>query len=180
MPQVVVPRWWRMVLSAVRDVARDALLAGGAPRDLIMGREVRDLDIFVPAATSLPDVGRALTHLGYTYAHSAPGSATEDIIDQRVYTHSTEKPVNVISALAAPEYRLRRHFDFGLCQAAFDGRRVITTRAFRIDASQEQFTLLQCHSLSLLTQSLVRYKKLRVKYPTFPLVLPADLPVDLQ
>ena len=52
-----VPWAWTEVLRTVQSVHPEAILAGGALRDLILGGEVKDLDIFIgPDQTNLQEV----------------------------------------------------------------------------------------------------------------------------
>ena len=42
-----IPSSWRELLGEIREVAPDAVIAGGALRDRDNGRPIKDLDVFV-------------------------------------------------------------------------------------------------------------------------------------
>jgi hypothetical protein len=47
-----VPAEWLEVLRVIQSVFPQAVLAGGCLRDLVLGGEVKDLDVFVPYSNS--------------------------------------------------------------------------------------------------------------------------------
>jgi len=185
-----IPDRWKRILGAVQSATPEALLAGGALRDRVMGREPKDLDIFVPYNSVQPEVvekmDAALAKLGYRYLEppeveeGASSELPDDAVMKEEYHYTSEHPddlpINMIEVGKdwTPKKRLY-HFDFGLCQIGYDGDRPIVTDAFQHDKDFECFTLLHAPTWRIFYQSLKRYRRFLAKYPKFPLVIKPDL-----
>src|SRR3569623_1528091 len=79
-----IPERWQTVLRYVQNVAPDAVIAGGALRDLDNGRPVKDIDIFVQgnAMADLRSLREKLIELGFD---------CDDTDDQKIYPVGEDK-----------------------------------------------------------------------------------------
>lgn len=174
-----VPTAWISALNRAQQVDEDAVLAGGALRDLRHFVEVKDLDIFVgPHATrarldaafgaqgkSKISSGCAyklgMTDVMAVYEYNLMGCHTIQIIVLR-------EPVTM-------KYVLER-IDFGICQIGFDGQDITETLDYAIDHRQQTFTVAYCPNEDRRGRAIRRFERISQKYPGWQLVLP---PADL-
>src|SRR5215831_3366289 len=127
------------ILAALQQVAPEAHIAGGAVRDTILQKQIHDIDVFMhdehveEAATLLRSscsyvkVGEWKQYLGFSDPAMTRVAKFEKA-DETI-------PVCIIGLLpgfTSPENNIAR-FDFGICMAAFDGKRTIRAAAFDQD-----------------------------------------------
>jgi hypothetical protein len=212
-----IPADWKAVLKGFHDAgAAEAVIAGGALRDLCTGRDVNDVDIFLSDrlfnkklmakafALSGIKIHGQVRHHGYGWSVHNMTKGTSEIFAKvstreardgygtlyvrRDVKHGAEswmvlggeeQPVkyNLIfvkgplgkylrhQAAAGQNnaFTLVDHFDIALCQIAFDGTHVHTSKAFSDDLYNKTITLLKPRDLSTLDH----LKKLTVKYPDY-------------
>ena len=86
-------------------------------------------------------------------------------------------PVCIIGLLpqfASPEVNIAR-FDFGICMAAFDGKRTMRAAEFDQDEKAHTFTLCRADSQAQFTYSLSRFEKITAaRYAGWSLVVPHE------
>jgi hypothetical protein len=190
-----IPQRWKEVLTALqKNGFPEAIIAGGALRDLDHGREIKDVDIFVldHGPSTEEDLekafgyapNRALTdgseyHIGraarpvtqvYEFEHDAPELwFTES-------DHHGTQPFQVI-VLKQPERSATRFFrfpefvladfDLGICRIYYDGRELVRTHDYRndeIDKVFRSYIPLTGKQLDLTKERVARLLK---KYPDF-------------
>lgn len=177
MNSVQLPSIWKQAYMALYSSgATEALIAGGALRDLWLGGEVKDVDIFISANTIIPESFIPLLQ------SSNPESAIGDrsITSQGIFCfqkNSTAFNIIRCNSLTTPQQRFER-FDFGICKIAYGIDGLITHPEFLYDIKHQQMTLRRCDSANLFIQSVKRYNRFRLKYP-WPMVIPSDLELHL-
>lgn len=160
-------------LADVRACFPGAILAGGFLRDVILGREPKDIDIFVPCSLTADPGDLDMVPMRGA-AEYMEQTEVDDIWDVRGY----ELPVQVI--MLAPDLdpveRARAH-DFGICQVWHDGEQLHHSGNFERDVMAKTFTLCICEDKKEFTRSMRRWERLRVKFPEFTLVVPESFAV---
>ena len=154
----------------------EAIVAGGCLRDTIMGREVNDIDIFVPD-TKVMLAQYAISETHPTCVKSIPEPYFTFNIDVRTVLYYDPKDgvkwpqVNIIgvSGECTPDAQLER-FDFGICRVAFDGVRLWKDLSFDRDQRDETFSLLVPQTEEQRKFSLKRFERLLEKYPGWKFV----------
>lgn len=212
-----LPREWRQILHTMQaSGAPEALIGGGALRDLFNERAVKDVDIFLQtrgsekknrsflektfAAAALP-VHRQRVSMGYSdIATEFPGPSRGTFIQRvsrgyaTIRAASNSEAWTVIAGPDKTEYNIVfidgplgdamgkagrqpgtegkvsaaalmiKHFDFGICQIAFDGADLHSTAAYQQDVKKKTITLQKDNGTS--AQHLQRIVK---KYPDYKL-----------
>jgi len=167
-----IPRQWRAALASIQVLAPNAVMAGGCLRDREHGVKVKDIDIFVPCETVDRDEGRR-----FEQRMKADGWPDVKIIHDKTYngeriSASIETkfpncpPINVI----VMPYSLDE-FDFGICQIAFDGKRIIRTAAYNTDRAARVFRLIPVVDDASFIRTIERWGRLKEKYPGWKLHL---------
>jgi len=138
--KLVIPEQWKEILSAVQEYHPQAIIAGGALRDLWHGKPIKDVDIFVPVVVCDDDLYENLILSLDPYAEKIASS---------IYGQSQEgepqpgfRHIHVIWRLTLDEIvyeiifiedrgeDLISVFDLSLAQIGYDGRTLRTTAAF--------------------------------------------------
>lgn len=181
----MIPAEWLEALHAVQTVAPGAVIAGGALRDLFLGRPFKDLDIFVhlhDPANDRAAIFSALTALGFcssgTIDFSYAKGMTKECYAADSFTRSVMAfgCIPVVGLLEVQIVVLNEPFklsrmDFGLCQIAYDGDALTYSDEFMHDAVNEVFTVCRADTEDELARSRRRYERLHNKYPGWNLVL---------
>lgn len=212
-----LPREWRQLLHTMQATgAPEALIGGGALRDLFNERTIKDVDIFLQtrgsekknrsflekafSAAALP-VHRQRVSMGYSDIATEFPDPSRGTFIQRVSrgyatirAASNSEAWTVIAGANKTEYNIVfidgplgdalgkaarqphtagkvsaaalmiKHFDFGLCQIAFDGADLHTTAAYQQDVKKKTITLQKENGTA--ASHLQRIVK---KYPDFKL-----------
>lgn len=131
----IVPRAWRGVLGIINEncnPSRINYIAGGALRDLVLGRVPRDVDICVQeGAWCGPEHLQSLRALGFESSDIVPHPVTEDDLSApaddrgitRVFDFAHDGFLFQIverRSNPSPADKIREH-DFGICAVAWDG-----------------------------------------------------------
>ena len=131
-----IPKQWKLPSLAFPT----GIIAGGAPRDFLLGVPPRDIDIFVPDAL---EVREAIDVLG-----------AEPVLKYgEYYNHSSAyilvqpgglPPLNIVLVRGELDPKaLIDDFDFGICQVAWSARQGFRiTDPFFTDAAAKRFTFL--------------------------------------
>ena len=178
------------VLRRVKQVCPEAVVGGGALRDLSAGVEAKDLDLFVDEANKGREIKRILESvLGPGTWHVDPNAAFYFADRPDLYgvvdfgsISGCPLPVQVIVTRGYPSTNLveyTRHvagrFDFGICQIVHDGFDYYHTDAWRVDFNNKTFTVVQCDSEDDLNRSRGRFERIAERYPGWQLVVPEDI-----
>lgn len=142
--QLAIPQEWQDVLKEVQAVFPSAVIAGGALRDLMNNKPIKDVDIFVPIyedyVGSLDAAYEAVWNMfkGETINldpaseyHSSELNTDRDIhaiFDLIRGPLFEETQYDII--LCKPEAALVHTFDINICQIIYDGKQVRFTGAY--------------------------------------------------
>lgn len=163
-----------------------ALIAGGACRDHILGRPVKDIDVFVPSQPNI-DVKLAKAFGAFNVSpiiaaeYAGAGGEVEHVYEIQeedadpFAPHPLEHvPVQVIVlAPGLDPIERAKHHDFGICQAWYIGGRVFgMTEAFHSDITWKTFTLSHCEDVAQFGRSLRRWGRFQERFSGFQLSIP--------
>ena len=167
-----IPASWRKLMASLPVGA--AVIAGGAPRDLALGRPIKDIDIW----TNEEGWGAIFDALNgdgsdcfrVSDADSAPDEDTEIERVWRFPAGMEGLDVDLICVKEGVDAIGR--FDFGICQAVYDGGIAIrVTGAFVRDRRDKTFTFLRPDRNDWQRNiSWKRWDRLKAKYPDYTLV----------
>lgn len=174
-----IPKSWVSLLKEIQEHDPKAIIGGGCLRDLdhqlhydgvpFEGEAtIKDIDIFVSDGTILPQW--TIHQITFSDPESAEHDST--ISGQAHFrTGDIEYPINILYCKkdVIPAMRFS-HFDFGLCQIAFDGSRIFVTDAYLTDRSEKTFTLLRASSSEAYQNSLDRFHRFQQRYRYYTLV----------
>lgn len=167
---VPVPFAWAEALRIVQSVHPEAVLAGGALRDLILGGEVKDLDIFIgPDGTNLMEVlmlrhgWRLITVTNAVYVASMRREVVK-VCGYRVPGLDPEVQIIQLKKLDEPHDAISR-MDFAACQVGMISTThwVYTPAALR-DLLMRTITMMEPEDHMQETRSYVRGKRFEQKY----------------
>jgi hypothetical protein len=178
--------------DALRDVQAyypEACIAGGALRDLLCNKPVKDIDVFISAKNvegGMYGVREMLLALFGAPVNIIIGEALaeySDALKDVAFTLETfigDTPLQIIAlhddvTLESVVERI----DFGICRVGTDGRRDLITEDFAYDLEHRQFTLRCNFNEPRLTRSKARHERLQAKFPGWPLVIPEQPTLDL-
>lgn len=173
------------ILSAIQGITPSAHIAGGAVRDTLLKRPIRDIDIFLSDADAKAIPSMLRSAFGYIKVgeweqyemFSDPaiaGVAKFEKADETI-------PICLIAlknlndhdgAKEAAERNMKR-FDFGLCMAAWDRFDIISTSRFTDDNTKKTFTLYRADNAGQFAYSMRRFENLTAdRYVGFTLSVP--------
>lgn len=178
----LVPPNYARVLHLIQKSAPEAILAGGAVRDLYHGKPVKDLDIFVHAegadiwqieellTRAFPDT-RRLQLANFSSCYLNTDCASSISFEIRSLLGPVE--LNVIHLNGQPTHMtVLRRMDFGICQIGVCKWHLFFTPEFVEDAKNKTFTVTRCDHEAGLERTLQRWERLREKYPEHTLINP--------
>jgi hypothetical protein len=155
-----IPELWKLPSLAFPT----GIIAGGAPRDFLLGAPPRDIDIFVPDAR---EVREAIAVLG---AEPVLKYGEYEVNYNRSSAYILEQPgglpLNIVLVRGELDPKaLIDDFDFGICRVAWSARQGFRINdPFFIDAAAKRFTFLSGPKYT--ERSRRRYKDF-VKRPHF-------------
>ena len=178
-----VPPAWLDILSLIQSIAPSAVLAGGCLRDLILGGEVKDLDIFVDASSEIgwEDIQHVLTlrhgwrvsmTVNTDYVQTMRSEVAK-VVGFRVPSFPLEVQIVGLRSLKSPEDAIDR-MDFGACQIGIHGpAHFVFTPSFMNDFLDRTITMLEPEDHVQECRSLARSARFADKYAgTDVLVIP--------
>jgi hypothetical protein len=153
----------RDLLGRIRKISPQAVIAGGAVRDDLLGVEPKDYDFFIPFK-EYPNVVREFNggkrhpkSKDYTTSHS-------DISDVYQFEYEGIKVELMRSRFDPSEdfgQKVIQSFDFGICMAYYEGSSLIRdTDKFQEDVKNGTMTLYKLQRISDLPRSIDRFNRL--------------------
>jgi len=162
-----IPGKWKEILSKVQTISPDAIIAGGALRDLDNGKPIKDLDIFVPLTADF-SLGSFYNIFGVREIDESSNAEeyqnNEEVWGVYVYNlPDFDIPVNII--VCTPNENFVNHqlerFDIGICKIAYNGKEVIRHHWYNIDKEAKSLCI---YNTLWLDSSLKRLNRLGEKY----------------
>jgi hypothetical protein len=155
-------------------------IAGGAVRDTLLERQIRDIDVFVRADAS--DKAAALLRTSFGYVKVGEWKQYMDFsVPMVVRVAKFEKadetiPICLIGLVEDLDMRDNiARFDFGICMAAWSGGDgfMLSDARFKQDIERKTFTLCRADNLAQFNYSMVRFEKLTAdRYKGWELSVP--------
>ena len=200
-----IPPLWKEILTKVREIYPEAIIAGGSLRDLDHGKEPKDIDIFVedldrPSVIHKPDIvhpvvndrniwARALEAVGVvpkaraklTEAGFALTDHTTFYFHQgadRVWkTIYKDMPVEIVEMKGAyTPWSVLNRFDFGLNRIAWDGENFYVSDYYIIDKENKCVTMRASYNESHFKFLRDEKYEKRLKLKyDYPLVIPKEI-----
>ncbi|QHO72312.1 hypothetical protein ACH79_06415 [Bradyrhizobium sp. CCBAU 051011] len=168
------------ILKTIRGLCPTAHIGGGAVRDSLLERPIRDIDLFLDDAFT--DDAATLLRSKFGYVKVGQWTSYEHFSDPAVvrlakFEKADETiPVCLIGLkeTCGMQGNLSR-FDFGVCMAAWDGDDVCTAPEYFADVHGKTFTLCRADNQPQSDYSLSRFHKLTAdRYSGWDLVVPAE------
>lgn len=144
----------------------NVILAGGAVRDHLLGRKIRDFDFYIRNIRGDifdPDTQSQLQFVGQNYDHQH----LDGIIEVWRWNKYNS---DIIFVKEDPRIHIRKHFDLGICMAYFDfvTNKYETTKEFDRDYDNKTLTHYISNTNKKLTETeLLRIQKIQTKYPEY-------------
>jgi hypothetical protein len=171
--------YYGKILAALqRALPGNTHIAGGAVRDTVLERPIRDVDIFLHE----PDAVTAAALLRSEFAYVKVGEWTtyegfSDPMVTRVAKFEKADETIPICLIGLREdlvpYRNVKRFDFGICMASWDGDEIRTTDECKRDMEGRAFTLCRADNYAQFAYSMVRFTKLTAdRYEGWALSVP--------
>ncbi|MGX1320499.1 hypothetical protein AB7M17_003952 [Bradyrhizobium sp. USDA 377] len=176
------------ILGAIRSICPTAHIAGGAVRDTLLERPIRDVDLFLDADCT--DEAAALMRSQYGFVKVGEWKQYAMFSDPAVervakFEKADEEIPVCLIGLKRPydDYDRRRplgmqdnlaRFDFGICMAGWDGNEVYTAPEYRRDLEAKTFTLCRADDQPQFNYSMARFLKMTAdRYAGWRLIVPA-------
>ena len=166
-----IPVGWIEALTTIQQHFPEAVIAGGALRDLVFGGTVKDIDIFAP--DNCPAIEGLLSSTGWGFR-----AANEHLAEYAQWAGSTisfvgelivpelDHPINLI-LLNMNEFSMSAvlgRMDIGACKAGTDGRLVTVTCDFLRDAANRSFTVVYVPNATAASATLTRMERFRHRW----------------
>jgi hypothetical protein len=174
-----IPARWLEILRAVKSKYPGALLGGGCLRDLVLGYEPKDLDIFIPCDAEPGYPGLYAAGMEYfAPVLNGYGTGIADVYEVfNTTVRDLPQPIQLVF-LRHPTLSfedLFTRFDFRICQIATNGTKVQWSDGFAEDVHAKRFMIDPNCPQDKLERSYRRLCKFQEKYgPTFEYVNPLD------
>lgn len=171
--QKELPAQWLEVLRKIQTVFPSAKIAGGALRDLMNDRDIKDVDIFCPISTNpgMADLvwklfeGEDLS-LNPTVTYTSNEDNGDDRALYAVFTlHKDGWQYDII--LASPDDCSIHNFDINICQISHDGEALTYTASYIQGITNKEIKALHVNRKD---RNAKRIERLTAKYPEFTVI----------
>lgn len=196
---ITIPERWQEVLRSIQAAGfPEAIIAGGALRDLDHGKPVNDVDIFVRAKDEMEGELKARLDKAFGYegvgifADNSTANLDEDytwegvivagvwdwpLFNTRPFQGVANAPTFQVIAVDTDEKDFLSYivsdFDIGLCKIAYDGSVIFMPGDYLRDKTDQTLTVVRAPSVEALARTLERVERIRRKYPDHKLVIQA-------
>ena len=173
---------YKPIVDTLQILSPTAHIGGGAVRDSLLKRPIRDVDLFIDSAVTDPAAQLLRSKFGFIKVSDwmAAGYYRKSVLElARVATFEKADetiPIQLIG-LNGPTTMQQNigRFDFGACMAGWDGDQVCTTEQFKIDVYNETFTLCRAESQWQYDNSMRRFQKFTAeRYAGWKLRVPSE------
>ncbi|KWH50737.1 hypothetical protein [Burkholderia cepacia] len=169
------------LVTEIRRVYPDAVIAGGAPRDILHGKPVKDIDVMTGYTVARTDLERLAYIVGGKFDVREPQdpSGVEEF-EFEIHFDDGRPRLNVIDLnpfeIKNPLENLH-DFDFGLSQIAVTPWGVLSTDTYLSDERHMRITYMGDNGKAAwrIDSSAKRLQRLKAKYPLWTFVNCAGL-----
>lgn len=170
---------YQSLLAALREVSPDAHIAGGAVRDTLLDRPIKDIDLFLDNQHIVEAAKLLRTKFGYVKVGewTSYGEFSDPAVIQLAKFEKADETIPVCLIGLDKAYTLAGNvsrFDFGICMAAFDGEQVHQSGRFNAEVSEKTFTLYRADNQAQFNYSLKRFETISARYTGWELVIPEE------
>jgi Poly A polymerase head domain len=166
------------ILTAVRALCPSAHVGGGAVRDTLLERSIHDIDLFL--SDDATEAATRVLRSKFGYVKVGDWESYEQFSDPAVVRLAKfEKadmaiPLCLIGLDKPRDMRENvERFDFGICEAAWDGSSVYTSSEYRTDLDNKTFTLCRADNQPQFNYSMKRFQNMTEhRYAGWKLVVP--------
>ncbi len=173
-----IPGKWKEILSKVQTISPDAIIAGGALRDLDNGKPIKDLDIFVPLTADF-SLGSFYNIFGVREIDESSNAEeyqnNEEVCGVYVYNlPDFDIPLNLIVCKPNDNFTMHQleRFDIGICKIAYDGTSVVQHHHYVSDKSTKKLVI---YNTVWMVSSINRLQRLGLKYPDWAQINQAEI-----
>jgi hypothetical protein len=176
-------QYYDNILEALqRAIPGSVHIAGGAVRDTILGRPIRDVDIFLSNVDAEPAAALLRAEFGYVKVGEWKQymGFSDPMVERVAKFEKADETIPIcligLKESLSPHDNIDR-FDFGCCMAAWPGgtAKMITDVRFKRDVESKTFTLCRADDLAQFSYSMVRFKKLTAdRYEGWKLAVPSQ------
>jgi hypothetical protein len=167
------------VLATVQRINKFAHIAGGAVRDTILEKPIKDIDLFL-SESAADEAAQALrAEHGYVKVGEWKqylGFSDPAIVRLAKFERADATIPVCLIGLSTNIHTIRdniRRFDFGLCMVAWSGQDIVYSPQFHHDAEHRTFTLHRADNKEQYAYSMSRFKKItQDRYAGYGLSVP--------
>jgi hypothetical protein len=168
------------ILTTIKDLCPTAHIGGGAVRDTLLERPIKDIDLFLDDAAT--DEAATLLRSQHGFVKVGEWKQYHDFSDPAVARLAKfEKADEVIPVCLIGLKRARdmkdnlARFDFGICMAAWDGKKTYVAPEYNIDVENKTFTLTRADNEEQFNYSMSRFRKMAAdRYAGWKLIVPLE------
>jgi len=173
---------YNSILKTIKEICPSAHIGGGAVRDTLLERPIRDVDLFLDAGCT--DEAAALMRSQFGFVKVGEWKNYEMFSDPAVVRvakfEKADETIPVCLIGLNHEWREERtmqenlaRFDFGICMAGWDGSEVYyTAPEYQRDIERKTFTLCRADDMPQFNYSMSRFKKMTAdRYAGWTLVV---------
>jgi hypothetical protein len=172
---------YQPILEGVQAIEPLAHIAGGAVRDTILGRPIKDIDVFLNYQHT--DTVAQMLHSKFGYVKETREwtkyqNLSDPVVVDAINLEKADEtiPLNLIGLDEPKTMQMNvERFDFGICMAAWNGEKVYTAPQFETDVKNKTFTLSRADNQEQFAYSMSRFKKLTTdRYRGYILSVPLE------
>ena len=193
MDHTIIPVAWKNFLSKIQTLYPEAIIAGGALRDVIIDKPIKDVDLFIRDTGNSVDVNKIAELFGIKVDKDGRGDHIKLTNDFKVMKDKAYKDSSKKYGIIGKKYALETHinqlfdvqyngvlyqlifvevepvkmvysdFDFGICKVWFDGEDLVVSEEFEYDLEHKQLTLSGSFSEGQLLHTLYVHRPNLVK-----------------
>jgi hypothetical protein len=175
------------ILKTIRGFDPTAHIAGGAVRDTLLERPIRDIDLFL-SETFTDDAAKVMrAKFGFVKVGEweSYGMFSDPAVVRVARFEKADERIPVCLIGLHPERRETRtmaenlaRFDFGVCMCGWDGNEVYTAPKYKRDIEQKTFTLCRADNQPQFNYSMSRFEKMTAdRYSGWRLEVPPKFSV---
>jgi hypothetical protein len=168
------------MLTAIRALCPTAHIGGGAVRDSLLGRQIKDVDVFLSDAAFGAAARLLRSEFGYAKTGgwvAGPGwvAASNGVVRSSSFERwDGDTPIQMIGLRPARDMATNcSRFDFGACMCAWNGTTTYLAPEFERDAANRTFTLTRAPDAKSFAVSMNRFARItKGRYADWTLVVP--------